>query len=100
MRRFGQKLRSGLVDFWWQAGERAMVDLANVGPARPMVAGLTNEAPWAVLYDFSQTKHRPSSQELRRFRKRWQDGLYVYEDDDELIDMRDDLREVFEAPET
>jgi len=40
---------------------------------------------------------RQSVQYLKKFRDRWEQDLYVYEDDDELLDLRDDLRQVFES---
>jgi hypothetical protein len=98
--RTSRSLRSALSAFWWRSGERAMVDLANIGAAPPIITGVDDKAAAFALYHFRETKHRPSAADLKFFRKRWQAHLYVYDDDNELVDIRDDLRKVFESPET
>ncbi len=42
---------------------------------------------------------RQSLDYVKKFRNLWERRLYVYEDDEELLALRDDLREVFETGE-
>ena len=146
MRRSGRTLRTALNVFWWQAGEQAMIDLANTGAVPPLVTDLNQDERLLRQHVFDEQRRREregasmqaandadvtrvldamvvslpeearetrkailrpqvkrmlsqrqSAPSIEKFRKLWKQRLYVYEGDNELLDIRDALRLVFET---
>jgi hypothetical protein len=72
-----------------------MLDLANLGTPPPITDGMSEKERLLANYNFD-CRRRPSDEDLEKFKRRWQKKLYVYEKDDELVELRDAVRGVFQ----
>ena len=93
---FQRSIRSELQTFWWECGKAAMEDLANLGPPPPITGGLSEKDELLALYNFDRHGHRPTPDLMKRFRASWERKLLIYETDEELLTIRDELRNIFE----
>src|SRR5262249_43503004 len=95
-----KSIRTGLQTFWWEWGKAAMEDLANLGPPPPITGGLSEKDELLALYNFDRYGHTPTPDLMRRFRALWERKLLIYETDEELLTIRDELRNIFENGKT
>ena len=77
-----------------------MEDLANLGPPPPITGGLSEKDELLALYNFDRYGHTPTPDLMRRFRALWERKLLIYETDEELLTIRDELRNIFENGKT
>src|SRR5262245_62070011 len=89
---FQKSIRSGLQTFWWEWGKAAIEDLANLGPPPPISQGLSENDHLLALHNgYTLTLNL-----MKRFRASWERKLHIYETDEELLTIRDELRNIFE----